>query len=268
MQRAETDNQFARPLSHTSTIIRFTTLEALRTRLPWIWIGVLACLGAASVFVNQIAITESERLQWSFYASGARLAAVLTTALYITSSMVRELNEKGLEMALALDLPRAAYIAGKLAAFVLIVSAIALVAAAPLALARPISAVGVWALSLACELAIVSAFALFCVVSFGQVVPAILTLIGFYLLARSIDALRLLADSAVLGELGGVRAVFEHAFEAIALLLPALDRFTLTEWIAAEGVDADVLIPILAQTFIYAGVLLGACLVDFYRREL
>jgi hypothetical protein len=268
MKRAGPDTRFARPLPHALTITRFTVLEALRTRLPWIWAGVLACLGAASLFVNQIAITESERLQWSFYASGARLAAVLTSALYITSSMVRELNEKGLEMALALDLPRASYVAGKLAAFVLVAAAMAMLAALPLAFARPISAVGVWMASLVCELAIVSAFAVFCVVSFGQVVPAILSITGFYLLARSIDALRLLSESAVLGGLDAVRSLFQHAFDAIALLLPALDRFTLTEWIAASGVDAGVLIPIFAQAVVYALVLLGASLIDFYRREL
>ena len=112
-------------LPHTLTIARFTLLEALRTRLPWIWAGVLAFFGAASLFINQIAITESERLQWSFYASGLRLAAVLTLAAYVTSSMVRELNEKGLEMVLALDLPRAAYVTGKLLAFLCVAAAMA-----------------------------------------------------------------------------------------------------------------------------------------------
>ena len=255
-------------LTHTSTIARFTVLEALRTRLPWLWLGVLASIGAASAFVNQIAITESERLQWSFYASGVRLAAVFTSVLYITSSMVRELNEKGMEVALALDMPRASYVAGKLAAFVLVTAAMALLAAAPLALVRPLAGVGLWAVSLACELAIVAAFTVFCALSFGHVVPAILAVSAFYLLARSIDALRLLSDSAVLGELDGVRWLFEHAFEIVALLLPALDRFTLTEWIVARSVDALALVPILAQTLGYAAVLLGASLVDFYRREL
>src|SRR5690606_15945539 len=108
--------------------------------------------------------------QWSFYASGLRLAAVLTLAAYITSSMVRELSEKGMEMVLALDLPRSSYVAGKLLAFVGVAAAMAALAALPLALARPSPAVGAWMLSLGCELSIVAAFALFCVVSFSQVV--------------------------------------------------------------------------------------------------
>ncbi|MPZ47612.1 MAG: ABC transporter permease [Betaproteobacteria bacterium] len=257
-----------RGLPHTLTIARFTLLEALRTRLPWIWAGVLAFFGAASLFINQIAITESARLQWSFYASGLRLAAVLTLAAYITSSMVRELNEKGLEMVLALDLPRAAYVAGKLLAFLGVAAAMAALAALPLALARPVDAVAAWMLSLICELAIVAAFAVFCIVSFAQVVPALLLIIAFYLLARTIDALRLMSESAVLGELGGARSLFEYAFDAIALLLPAFERFTQTEWIASGNVEAPVLLPIITQALIYTLLLLGASLIDFHRREL
>ncbi len=255
-------------LTHTPTIVRFTVLEALRTRLPWLWLAALASIGAASLFVNQIAITESERLQWSFYASGVRLAAVLTSALYITSSMLRELSEKGLEVALALDMPRASYVVGKLAAFVLVAGAMAMLAAVPLALARPLAAVGLWTISLVCELAIVAAFTVFCALSLGQIVPAMLAGTAVYQRARSIDALRLLSDSAVLGELSGVRWLFEQGFAAVGLLLPALERFTLTEWIVAQSVSVSAIGPILAQTIAYAALLLGASLVDFYRREL
>ncbi|MCC7081602.1 MAG: ABC transporter permease [Burkholderiales bacterium] len=257
-----------RGLAHTLTIARFTLLEALRTRLPWIWAGVLAFFGAAGMFINQIAITESARLQWTFYASGLRLAAVLTLAAYITSSMVRELNEKGLEMVLALDLPRAAYVGGKLLAFLGVAVAMALLAAVPLALARPLPAVLAWTVSLTCELAIVAAFAVFCIVSFRQVVPALLLIVAFYLLARTVDALRLMSESAILGKIGDARSVFEYAFDAIALVLPALERFTPTEWIASGSADLAALVPIIAQALVYALLLLGASLIDFYRREL
>lgn len=254
--------------SHALTIARFTLLESVRTRLPWVWAGVLAFFGAASLFINQIALTESERMQWSFYASGVRLAAVLTLASYITSSIVRELNEKGMEMLLALDLPRAAYVGGKVLAFVCAAMAMAVLAALPIALARPLAAVAAWTFSLGCELAIVAAFALFCVISFRQIVPALLLVSAFYLLARSIDALRLMSESAVIGGLGTMRSLFEHAFDAIALVLPSLERFTLTEWIADGGVAIEALAPIAVQSLVYTVLLFAASLVDFYRSEL
>jgi hypothetical protein len=255
-------------LSRIGTITRFTLLEAWGTRLPWLWVTVLACVGAASFFIRHIAITESERLQWSFYASGVRLAAVLTLALYITSSVVREFNDKGLEMLLALDLPRAGYVAAKVVAFFAIALAMALLAALPLAWTRPLAGVVPWFLSLACELAIVGLFATFCVMTFQHVLPSVLSTAAFYLLARTIDALRLMSEAALLGDLGGVRALFEYGFDAIALLLPALDRFTLTEWIAGARADIALLGPIAAQTLVYVLLLFAATLFDFSRREL
>lgn len=251
-----------------STIARFSLLETRRTRLPWIWAAVVAAIVAASLFVHQIAITESDRLQWTFYAAGVRLAGVLTLALYITSSMLRELNEKGLDMLLALDVPRGAYVAGKLAAFCAIALAMALLAAIPLAASRPLFVAAAWGASYACELAIVGAFALFCALSFAHLVPAALLTVGFYLLARSIDALRLMAESALLGEMTPARSLFELGLEALALLLPALGRFTATEWVAAAHVDGGVLATIALQSAIYVALLFGACLFDFERREL
>jgi hypothetical protein len=258
---------FARHL-HVATIARFTLLEAWGTRLPSLWAAVIGILLGASLFIYQIAITESARLQWSFYASGVRLAAVLTLVLYITSSMVREFNDKGLEMLLALDLPRTAYVAGKAAAFVLLAAGMALVAALPMLWGRPAPAVALWSISLLCELAIVAAFAVFCVVSFQQVVPSVLLAAAFYLLARSIDALRLMSEASVLGELDAVRSLFRYAFDGLAWLLPALDRFTQTRWIADPDSGAGVLLPIAAQTLVYLLLLLAATMVDFHRREL
>jgi hypothetical protein len=65
-----------------------------------------------------------------------------------------------------------------------------------------------------------------------------------------------------------MRSLFEYSFDAIALLLPALDRFTQTQWIAADGFEWAVLVPICVQALVYTAVLLGASLIDFYRREL
>jgi ABC-type transport system involved in multi-copper enzyme maturation permease subunit len=250
------------------TIARFTMLEALRTRLPWLVGSMLGFIWAGSLFVQQIAITESARMQWSFFASGARLASVFMLTLYITSSMVREFNEKGLELVLALDLPRSSYLLGKLAGFIAIAAALAVIAAAPLTLSTPAQVSAVWATSLFFELVIVCAASLFCIVTFSQVMPAVIIVAAFYTLARTITAMRLMADTDLLGSLGGARPAVDFGVEALAYLLPALDRFAMTEWVAARAVDADVLGPIALSSAIYVGLLLGASLFDFYRREL
>ncbi|HEX6006411.1 MAG TPA: ABC transporter permease, partial [Burkholderiales bacterium] len=116
-----------------ATIARYTLLEALRTRLPHVLISIVAILGAVSLFVGAIAIAESTRMQIGTYAASMRLATVFVAAMYVLASVSREFNDKVLDVALALDLPRSHYILGKLSGFVLVATGLALVAALPLA---------------------------------------------------------------------------------------------------------------------------------------
>lgn len=250
------------------TIARFTLLEAIRTRLPLVVIAVFGLAWASSFFIQQIAITESARFQASFFAASARLAAVFMLVLYITSSIAREFNEKGLELVLALDLTRASYLGGKLAGFITLAAALAFLAALPLVAVVPVDVAAIWALSLALELAIVCAASLFCIVTFNHILPAVTLVAAFYLLARSITAMRLMAESSLLGSLAGARPALNFGVEALAFLVPALDRFSATEWIAARAVEPHVLGPIAVQSAVYVMLLIGAALIDFYRREL
>ncbi len=259
---------FIRMRRQVFTIARFTLLEALRTRLPLLVVTVFGLLWAGSFFIHQIAITESARLQSSFFASGARLAAVFMLALYITSSMVREFNEKGLELLLALDLPRSSYLLGKLAGFIVVAAALALVAVLPLLAAVPVDVAAIWAISLTLELAIICAASLFCIVTISHILPAVLLVAGFYLLARTVTAMRLMAESAVLGDLSGTRPALNFGVEALSYLVPALDRYSATRWIAERAVEPEVLAPLVLQSTIYVALLLAATLFDFYRREL
>jgi hypothetical protein len=253
---------------HILTIARYTLLEAWRTRLLLLAAAVLAFVWAGSLFIHGIAITESERMQWSFFAAGARLASVFMLALYITSSMVREFNEKGLELVLAIDLPRSNYILGKLGGFIGVAFVLALMAALPLVALAPAGVGAVWATTLFLELTIVSALSVFCIVSFSHVLPAFTLIIGFYLLARTITAIRLMSDTPLLGAMGGARPAIDFGVDVLAYVIPPLDRFAATEWIASKAVDTDVIGFAVVQTAVAVALLLGAALFDFYRREI
>jgi hypothetical protein len=91
---------------------------------------------------------------------------------------------------------------------------------------------------------------------------------SFYLLARTVTAMRLMAESSVLGELSGARPALNFGVEALSYVVPALDQFSATQWIAARAVAPEVLAPLVLQSAIYVALLLAATLVDFYRREL
>lgn len=250
------------------TIARYTLLEALRTRLPVLVLLALLALLAASFFVDAIAVTEGARLQTGFYAAGTRLACVFIVGLYVLVSMTREFNDKGLDLVLALDMPRSHYVLGKLGGFLAIAALVAVAASLPLAWLAAPQAVVQWALSLAFELAIVVALALFCVVTFGQMTPAAAFVLAFYLLARSLTAIRLmsahpLTDTGMLSH-----QVIDFLVEALALVTPALDGWTQTAWLVNHEAAWGELALLTGQSALYVTLLAAATVFDFYRKNL
>ncbi|MBX3664181.1 MAG: ABC transporter permease [Burkholderiales bacterium] len=253
---------------HITTIGRYTALEALRTRVPATTLLTLCLLLGASLFVRELAVTESARFQIGFYAAAARFCAVFIAGLYVLASITREFNDKGLEVLLALDLPRSHYICGKLGGFMLTACGIAVLLSLPLWLLAPASAVLSWTASLAIELAIMVALALFCIITFSQLLPAAGFVAAFYLLARSITAMRLMGENPVAGQDALSHQVAATLIDGLAFLLPALDAWTQTAWLTDMPPSAGLLTGILAQGAIYITLLTAAALFDFHRRSL
>jgi ABC-type transport system involved in multi-copper enzyme maturation permease subunit len=253
--------------SRITTIARYTLLEALRTRLPALVLAALLALLAASFFIESIAVTEGARFQAGFYAAAMRLACVFIATLYVLVSVVRELNDKGLDVALALDLPRSHYILGKLAGFLAIAALIALAASLPLAwLAAPQAAMQ-WAISLGLELAIVVALALFCILTFSQLTPAASFVLAFYLLARSLTAIRLMGAHPLAGADTLSHQVIQFLVEILALIVPAFDAWTQTAWLVNEPASWSALLQLAGQSALYVALLAAAAIFDFYRKN-
>ncbi len=251
-----------------ATIARFTLLEALRTRLAWLFVIVLGLILLTAYFIQQLAITESLRLQIGFAAAAARLATVFVLSLHILTSMVREFNDKGLELTLSFDLRRSHYILGRLCGYTLIAALFALLATLPQLLLAPPQAALQWGLSLAFELAIVTALSLFCIVTFTQLMPAASFVFGFYLLARALTAIRLISDTPLVGGDTLSHRAISLLLDALALLLPALDRFAQSAWLADGTGSWPALGGNAAQAALYVVLLGAAAMFDFYRRNL
>src|SRR4051812_49257965 len=155
-----------------ATLARFTVLEATRTRLPWVFAIALVLIFAAAYFLQQLAITESARMQIAFSATASRLAAVFVLSLYILTSLMREFNDKGLELTLSFELRRSDYILGRLLGYMTVGLLIALLAGLPQFFTSPLVASLQWTSSLALELIIVAALSVFCILTFNQLMPA------------------------------------------------------------------------------------------------
>jgi ABC-type transport system involved in multi-copper enzyme maturation permease subunit len=251
-----------------ATLARFTLLEASRTRLMWLFVGALALVFGAAYFVQQLAITESARMQTAFSAAASRLVAVFVLSLYILTSLVREFNDKGLELTLSFNLRRADYILGRFLGFMLIAVAMALLAGLPQLILAPPAAALQWSCSLALELIIVAAVSVFCILTFTQLMPAASFVAGFYLLARTMTAIRLISSASTVNDDTLSHRMIGWVIDALALVLPALDRFTQSAWLVDVPAGWPAIGLCAGQAMLYTALLIAAAMFDFYRRNL
>jgi ABC-type transport system involved in multi-copper enzyme maturation permease subunit len=250
-----------------ATIARYTVLEAMRTRLPLLTFISAAVVLGASFFVREIAVTESTRFQTAFYAATIRCVCVFIAALFAIVSVSREFQDKGLEVVLALDLPRSSYILGKLGGFLAVAALIAIAVSAPLIPLAGWQPVSPWTASLALELAIVAALSLFCVVTFSQLMPAFSFVIAFYLFARALTAIRLISANPIADATSVSHQIMRWTLDALALIVPALDAWTRTGWLVDAPASWSALLPIAAHSALFVVILASAAVFDMHRRN-
>jgi len=248
-------------------IARYTLLEARRNRLLMLALILVAAGLAFTQFLQQVAITESNQIQTALLAALLRVGAVFMLAGFVVTSMVREFNDKVMELILSRPLKRSSYFLGKLAGYTAVALALTLISSLPLALFAPAPRVALWGLSLACELVLVTAFALFCVLTLTQVMSALAAVAGFYLLSRSISALQIMAANPLSDGITLGQKLVNYVIDAIAFLLPSLDRMTQTGWLIYGAPTAAEIAQLLAQTAVYVLLLCGAALFDLQRKN-
>jgi len=228
----------------------------------------LVLVSGAAYFFQQLAITESERLQIVFCAAASRLVAVFVLSLHILTSIVREFNDKGLELTLSFDVRRSHYVAGRMMGFVLLAFVMALIASVPQFILAPAREVIQWGISLAFELVVVAALSVFCVMTFTQLMPAAGFVTGFYILSRALSAIQLIGDSPVADRAALSHQVMVWLVDALALVLPALDRFTQSAWLVDGTASWTVIGFCVVQATLYATLLMFAAMFDFCRRNI
>ena len=250
------------------TIARFTVLDAVRGRLGWLVAGFAIVGCVLAVFAGEVAITETQSFRSGLLGAWLRSCAVFTVGACVVSSAVRESHDKDLDLLLSMPSPRSTYLAGKLAGFAGVSMLTAGVCGLAVTWFAPLPQAALWATSLSLELFIVTAMSLLCAFTFSQVTWALGTVIGFYVLSRSMAALRIMAreplvDSASTGQ------QFVGAFaDALAFVLPDLDRFTESEWLIHGAGTISDLGFVTVQSVIYVTLLFAAASFDLHRKAL
>jgi len=249
------------------TIAWYTFLEAARNRLFLLTLtGLISLLGIAE-FTGELAITETRPIQAVFIASIARWFIVMTSALFVITSMVREFNDKGFELILSLPVSRTAYYLGKYIGFIILSLAVSVSLCLVLIIYADLAPLAGWLFSLVCEIAIIVAMSMLCLFTFNNITVAFIVVLAFYVLSRSMEAIQLLSVSPILESHSFSQEFMNAMVNAIAYVLPDLNNFTRSDWLI-YGIEENSLGFVLVQTFIYLGILMAAGLFDLYRKEM
>jgi ABC-type transport system involved in multi-copper enzyme maturation permease subunit len=249
-----------------ATVAQFALVEARRSGLPWLALGCLLAALALAVFVSHVALTESAQLRTAIVAALLRAGAAVLVALHVVTSIAREANEKGLELALALPISRSTFYLGKLAGFSVCGALLASLFALPLLAWSAPGDLLAWWLSLCAEAALVAAAALFFALTLAQA-SAIAATAALYLLARSIAAIQAIA-AGPLSEDTPAAALARWVVDGVALLLPRLDSATRTDWLLYGAPPAGEWGAAVLGLVLYFALLAAAGLFDFHRRNL
>ncbi len=254
-------------------IARYTLLEYLRGRVAVSALLVLAVALVLARLLDGVAITEAAALQATLTGAWLRMAMVVLLASAVIVSHVREAGDRTRDWLLALPVPRSLYLAGRLLGHA--IAAVLLAAAATLPLLATASPGGatLWGLELALELLVCACMAVFLSISLVQAPAALLAFAGWYLLARSMAALQLVAAAPLLDDGSLFMRWSPQALHWLGRLLPRFDLLAsgtgLTQAaLGLAGAPAWQALPALAmQMLAYVLLLVGASLIDLNRRE-
>lgn len=247
---------------------KFTVREAVKNRIIWIAAVVAVSGFGLATFVSEVAITEGEDIQLTLLAATYRFAAVFVMMIFVISTVVREFNDKCMDIYLSLPITRLSFFVGKTLGFALCGLLLAGMFAAVLLFYGDWTRILVWGVSLWMELVVVALISFFCVLTFNQQIPAALSVTFFlYLLSRSLDSIELISDSAVFAtSLGNI--VIAWVIDALVLVLPNLARFTRTEWLLFGLPDWAEFGRVAIQAGAYSALLGALALFDFNRKNL
>ena len=249
-------------------IARITALEAARGRLALLVAGFTIAGCGLAVLAGEVAITETQGFRSGLLGAWLRMCAVFTIGLFVVTSVLRELHDKGIELMLSAPVPRGTYYAGKLAGFAVVAVVTALACTPALLWCAPWPQVAIWAASLGLELLIVTSMSLACALTFSRIVPATGVVIGFYALARAMAALQLMAGQSLANPASAAQRFICTLVDTLAFVLPDLDRFTESGWLIHGAGTVSNLAFAATQTIIYVTLLAAAGLFDLYRKAL
>ena len=249
------------------TLARYTFVEALHGRIAMAAAVLIAGALGLGRFVVELALTDTAAIRALSLAWIFRIAAVFLMASFAASSVVRDQNEKHLELLLALPTPRASYLMGKWLGCVAAAALLALMFGLPLAFDMPWQGVAAWSVSLWLELVVITGASLLCALTFHQLVASLAAVAAFYTLSRVMGAVLAIGASAVAPVDSPAFDWSTRVLHGISMLLPRLDLFTRSQWLLDGAASAHDLGVVAIQAATTSVLLLLAALIDLTRKS-
>ena len=249
------------------TIATYTALEGVKTRLLWLVVGTALAGVMLASFAGTLSVTETVEIQRGILSAFLRFSGVLIICLFVLNSQVREFNDKGLELVLALPVTRTVFFFGKLAGYALTALPITLIFLATLAFYARIDQTLLWGVSLFFEQLIIIGLSLLCLFTFSQVPAAFSMVLAIYLLGRTLSSLQLVGHGPIMPHYTTQMVFMNAMIDAIAYILPSLDRFTRSDWLMYNSGGWADLAYVMGQGFIYLLLLSAVALIDLHRKN-
>ena len=251
-----------------SSLVRLAGYEVWRTRFGALVSVALLVAWGVGQFAATLAVTESAAHATVLYAASARLGLVFVVSLLIITNVIRDGDDRVLDLMLSRPLKRSSWFCAKFAAYALAAWAASIAASLPLfALGLPWRPVLAWTYSLGCELMLMVAAALTAAISLAQVTAAFVATCAFYGLSRALHALVLLSRDPLVDPNAPLTRAIGAIVRGISFALPDLAAYTLSSWLVYAPPTPTELWFISAQTLLYAALLLSVGLLDFQRRN-
>lgn len=249
-------------------LIRYILLTSYRSRMMGGLVAALAAVAGVSAFIGHTALVEHAQTGVALAGGGMRwvlAAGVVLLGCFATRQMYA--SREILWLA-SLPLSRVRLVLGLMGGFGILATVLAALAGLLLALmAPPEGAPALFFVSLWGEALMLTALSVALGLMFQSAVTAAMGALGFYVLARLSILLVGAAEAGASLSPGWLDYANYYVLSGIGLLLPRLDMFGKTEWLV-YGADPERLLPLLAQTVIYAGLLSVMAVVDFRRKAL
>lgn len=254
-------------------LIRLNLMQCWRGRMARLWLGIVFASQGAALLLGSMALTESRELVVAMAAFLYRLALIGSLGLAMMVGLMQERDSGFMNVLLAHPISRGQYVLARMASYGVMacvgVCSVALVMAFWLPM-DALPSLAIWSVSLWLELMVTGAMALFLALGLRNKVAAITLWALFYVLARSLDVLRVMAAAPIGQDPQGWSVLAAQGlFQLLGWVIPPLGAFTRSEWLLGYAPPAGQAYGLLAAwALVYAGVCAAAAAIDFYRDEI